>query len=152
MRWKSALDKTQADFNSHSSPQRRNWVGPLGPQLLLLGENFRGLPHVPLAPQRPWHPDDVYAQEMAGPRDSVEEHEARQEGQQRVETISAKEPAPLPKNVSPYTGPLLSFHPVEPLFSWEESKNQKVPLNKGNQRGGAWRGCDKGCHSKQWWK
>lgn len=54
---------------------------------------------------------------MAGPRGSVEEDAAGREGQQRVETISAKEPAPLPMNVFPYTGPLLSFHSVTPLFS-----------------------------------
>jgi len=47
----------------------------------------------------------------------VEEDDAGQEGQQRVETISVKEPAPLPMNVFLYTGPLLSFHSVEPLFS-----------------------------------
>lgn len=47
----------------------------------------------------------------------MEEDEAGQEGQHRVETISAKEPAPLPMNVFPYTGPLLSFHSVTPLFS-----------------------------------
>lgn len=152
MRWKSALDKTQADFNSHYSPNHR---GGTGSDHLVYSCSFwvktsEGYPVCPGSPEALTPRWCLYTRN--GPGDSVEEDDAGQEGQQRVETISVKEPAPLPMNVFLYTGPLLSFHSVEPLFSWEGSKNQKVPLNKGNQRGRAWRCCDKGYHSKKGWK